>query len=126
MSPTKVFYDGACPLCRREIAFLSSRRGIEGALDFVDVSTGAPTDFVAPALTRDRALRRMHAALPDGRIVSGADAFLAIWSRVPALRPLVALLRVPPLPWLLERLYRGFLIVRPRLQAVVAGCRLSG
>ena len=36
----KVFYDGACPLCIREIAFYKRRKGADG-VTWVDVSDAA-------------------------------------------------------------------------------------
>jgi hypothetical protein len=39
-----------------------------------------------------------------------------MWRQIPALRPLGALARWGPALWALERLYRAFLRVRPRLQ----------
>jgi hypothetical protein len=48
--------------------------------------------------------------------VSGAAAFAAMWRAIPVLRPLGLLARATPVLWLLERAYRGFLVIRPRLQ----------
>ena len=50
-------------------------------------------------------------------MVSGAAAFVAMWRVLPNLRPLAALASPPPILWLLERAYLGFLRVRPSLQA---------
>ncbi len=124
MSDLLVWYDGACPLCRREIA-LMRRLDRGGAIDFVDVS-GADGPGGAEfgrsrggdgACPPDRAalLARFHAR-EDGRVVSGAAAFAAMWRAVPALRPLGLAARNPAVLALLERLYRVFLRVRPRLQ----------
>jgi hypothetical protein len=55
-------------------------------------------------------------------LLHGAAAFAAMWRAIPALRPLGQAARFPPLSWLLERAYRGFLRIRPRLQ-VWAGAR---
>jgi hypothetical protein len=66
--------------------------------------------------------RVFHVALPDGRVVSGPPAFAALWLRYPGLRWAGWLARIPPLPLLLEGVYRLFLRLRPRLQRL-AGCR---
>jgi predicted DCC family thiol-disulfide oxidoreductase YuxK len=68
-----VYFDGACPLCRREIAHYQ-RVDSAAALCFVDVSaSGAPT----PAgVDRRLALARFHVLAGDGRVVSGAAGFL--------------------------------------------------
>ena len=107
-----VWYDGACPLCRREI---SGMRKLDrrGAIEFVDVSEGAPENC---PLSQEELLARFHAR-ENGRTLSGAAAFAAMWRAIPLLRPLGEAARFPPLLWLLERLYRQFLRIRPRLQS---------
>ena len=105
-----VWFDGACPLCRREIAFMR-RLDRRGRIDFVDV---ASEDSVCP-LNRDVLLARFHAS-ENGQMVDGAEAFAAMWRAIPVLRPLGLLARIPPILWLLERMYRGFLRVRPAMQ----------
>jgi len=64
---------------------------------------------------RDTMLARFHAR-ENGQILSGAAAFAAMWRVIPVLRPLGLAARQPAILFLLERLYRGFLRVRPRLQ----------
>lgn len=111
MARLTVWYDGACPLCRREIDALR-KLDRRGAIAFIDVSENEPAN--CPLSQRDL-LARFHAE-EDGRLLSGAAAFAAVWRAIPVLRPLGELARLPPLLWLLDRLYRLFLHVRPRLQ----------
>jgi predicted DCC family thiol-disulfide oxidoreductase YuxK len=108
-----VLYDGACPLCRREIALYRGVRG-DVPLCFADVSdeaVGLPAD-----LTRASALARFHVQRANGQVVSGAQAFLALWSVLPGWRWLALIGRIPGVAWLLERAYRCFLVLRPALQ----------
>ncbi len=109
--PLTVYYDGACPLCRREIGLY---RGLpsERALCFVDVADTAQ----ALPVERERLLARFHVAHPDGRLDSGARAFLALWAALPGWRWLARLGAVPGVAAMLEALYRLFLRVRPTLQ----------
>lgn len=111
-----VFYDGACPLCRREIDFYRGRKGAD-ALAWVDVSRCAG-DRVAPDLSKADALARFHVRTADGELASGGLAFAKLWAALPAFRFVGRLLQMPPLSWLAERGYRLFLVVRPRLQAL--------
>jgi predicted DCC family thiol-disulfide oxidoreductase YuxK len=111
MSELIVWHDGACPLCRREIA-LMRRLDRRRAIRFVDVSTA---DDAACPTDRADLLARFHAR-EDGRLLSGAAAFAAMWRAIPLLRPLRLAARSPIVLALLERLYRAFLRVRPRLQ----------
>ncbi len=114
MSRLEIWYDGACPLCRREIA-LMRRLDRARRIDFIDLTDPG----VTAACPRDPAemLARFHAR-EDGVLLSGAAAFAAMWRAVPLLRPLGLAARNPHLLALLERLYRVFLRVRPRLQAL--------
>lgn len=107
-----VWFDGACPLCVREIA-LMRRLDRRRALDFIDV-----TDATRASCPIDRAalLARFHAREGDGPLLSGAAAFAAMWRAIPLLRPLGLLARSGLVLSLLEQLYLGFLKVRPRLQ----------
>ncbi len=113
MAKVIVWYDGACPLCIREIAFMrriDSRRAIE----FLDI---APADAMCP-LDRQLMLARFHAS-ENGVILSGAAAFAAMWRAIPLLKPLGFLARNPVILDILERLYLRFLKIRPHLQKLL-------
>lgn len=111
-----VLYDGACPLCRAEIGVY---RGLpsDTPLCFADVS--APGQGLPEGLSREQLLARFHVQHADGRVESGARAFLALWATLPGWRWLARLGRVPGAPSLMEGLYRLFLVFRPALQRVV-------
>ena len=119
MTPAQVtvWFDGACPLCLREIA-LMHRLDRRGAIDVIDIGAEGAACPIDPALL----LKRFHARETDGPLLDGAAAFAAMWRAIPLLSPLGHLARLPPLLWLLERAYRGFLRIRPGLQAL-AGAR---
>lgn len=111
MSDVTVWYDGACPLCVREIAFMR-RLDRHGAIAFVDAAHGAPLDCpIAP----EDLLARFHVREGE-RVLSGAAAFAAMYRAIPLLRPIGQLARLPVLDRLFDRAYRAFLRVRPRLQ----------
>jgi predicted DCC family thiol-disulfide oxidoreductase YuxK len=115
MTAVKVWYDGACPLCLREIA-LMRRLDRRGRIAFVDVAAGSD-----PSCPVDRAqlLARFHAE-EDGVIHSGAAAFAAMWRAIPLLRPLGLAAQNRTVLRLLESAYLRFLRVRPRLQRLFA------
>ncbi len=105
-----VWYDSDCPLCIREIA-LMRRLDKRGAIDFVAIQSGAGCP-----LDPDTLMRRFHARETGRPVVSGAAAFAAMWRSIPLLRPLGMLAKLPPVLWLFELIYRGFLRIRPWLQ----------
>ena len=114
--PLTVLYDGACPLCRREIGLY---RGLEplrtaSPLCFADVSDAALP--LPPGTTREQLLARFHVRSADGQLLSGAQAFLALWAVLPGWRWLALTGRVPGVAWVMERSYRLFLRWRPALQ----------
>tara|TARA_R110000787_G_scaffold69621_8_gene154870 strand:- start:120 stop:521 length:402 start_codon:yes stop_codon:yes gene_type:complete len=119
----KIFYDGGCPLCSREIAFYQRRQGATN-IDWVDISH-APEGDIAPGLSKDRALARFHLLLPDGQLVSGGAAFAHLWAALPGFRPLGKAFLSRPLAGIIDRAYDLFLKIRPRLQRLVS-CRASG
>lgn len=114
MPKLTVWHDGACPLCRREIALIR-RLDRAGAIRFVDAAGDDP----ACPVDRAELLARFHVR-EDDEILSGAAAFAAMWRAVPLLRPLGLAARRPWVLALLERGYRRFLRVRPRLQRIAA------
>ena len=111
-----VWYDGACPLCLREIA-LMRRLDKRRAINFVDV---APEGAACP-IDRTLLLARFHAQEMGGPVLSGAAAFAAMWRAIPVLRPLGLIARNRTMLALLERTYVLFLKIRPRLQRLAGG-----
>ena len=114
MRRVTVWHDGACPLCQREIAVMR-RLDRRGAITFVDATAGGTCP-----LDRADMLARFHAREDGGPLVSGAAAFAAMWRAIPVLRPLGEIARNPWVLSVLERLYLGFLRIRPRLQRWLA------
>jgi predicted DCC family thiol-disulfide oxidoreductase YuxK len=116
-SPTcTVYFDGACPVCRREIAHYRRQRGSD-AIAWVDASS-CDAAALGPGLDRSIVLSRFHVRESDGTLTSGAAAFVAIWRRLPAFAWLATLASSRPVLALLEAGYSIFLRVRPWWRAV--------
>lgn len=111
-APVTVWYDGACPLCRREIAVFR-RLDRRGTIAFVDM---AEPGAIGCPIDRNAFLARFHAR-ESGQLLSGAAAFAAMWRAIPLLRPLGLAARNPVVLRVLDRAYASFLRVRPWLQA---------
>jgi len=111
-----VLYDGACPLCRREISVYRNLQPLrsDSPVCFADVSDAAVS--LPPGTTREQLLARFHVTGRDGELLSGAQAFLALWSALPGWRWLAFAGRLPGASGLMERMYRLFLRFRPVLQ----------
>ncbi len=109
-----VFYDGSCPLCRREIGFYRKQDGA-GRIEWFDLCE-SNADPVAGRLSRDAALRRFHVLGSDGTLASGANGFAMLWSELPGFALIGRVAGYPVIRDVLEVAYRLFLKVRPRLQ----------
>ncbi len=106
-----VLYDGTCPLCTAEIGMYRSQ-DTKGALTMIDISHGAG---LPDGLTQAAVMARFHVVTTDGRVLSGAAAFVEVWRALPGWLWLVRLSDLPGVLWLMERAYRGFLPIRPYL-----------
>ncbi len=107
-----VYFDGSCPLCRAEIGYYQ-RKDQYSALCFVDISEtgGIPPE----GITQESAMKRFHVRASDGRVLSGAAAFVEVWTRLPRWRWAARLAGLPGVTPLLEVGYRLFLPIRPYL-----------
>lgn len=114
-SELTIYYDGSCPLCRREIA-LYRRLPAARRLHWQDVSQG---EGLGEGLSCEMAMRRFHVRDNHGRLFSGGAAFARLWRALPCWRVAGWLFALPPLSWLLEGTYRVFLRGRPSLQRLV-------
>ncbi len=119
----RVFYDGGCPLCRREIGFYQGMSGTDH-IEFVNIAEppaagegDARSDVALPdGLDRCDALARFHVQRADGKVLSGAAAFAAMWREIPGWRWAGRLVALPGVVHVMEAAYRGFLVVRPAMQ----------
>lgn len=101
-----VFFDGGCPLCRREIAHyqrLDRRR----AVDWRDIAA-EPEALDGHGITLDQAMRRFHALDREGRMRTGVDAFAMVWAELPVWRHLGRVVRLLGLVPVLEVAYRWY------------------
>lgn len=109
-----VFFDGACPVCSREIA-LYRRLERQGRIAWHDLAgpgdrlRGQPFGLAA-------ALELLHVEDARGRLHIGLDAHLLMWQQLPVLKFLSwALRRWPAARPPLEALYLAFTKRRPGL-----------
>ena len=116
---TRVFYDGGCPLCRREIGWYRGKRGAE-QIDWVDVSGDADVD-VPEGLTHEDLMLRFTVQRRDGVTARGAAGFVAVWRALPGTAFVARLADNPLVVGIGEVLYRLMLKVRPLWRARVSG-----
>lgn len=85
----RLYYDGTCPLCRREIAVLEKAKGAQ--LKLVDLHKA---DSLPPGLSLPDMLKSLHLIKPNGDVVKGLEANIIAWEHT-RLRLLVGILRWP-------------------------------
>jgi len=108
----EVFFDGGCPLCRREMQLLQ-RRDRDGTIRFTDIDS--PT-FEPSSVGKSLGdlMARIHARLPDGTWLEGVEVFRQLYTIV-GFGPLVRLSRLPLITQLLDWGYSVFARNRLRL-----------
>lgn len=108
----EVFFDGACPLCRREIALLA-RLDPNGRIRRTDIS--APGfDAAALGVPLQTLMRTIHGRLPGGEWIEGVEVFRRLYAAV-GFRRVVAVSRLPLVRGVLDIAYRAFAKNRLRL-----------
>ena len=119
----EVFYDGACPLCMREIRMLQGRDRRQ-RIRFVDIAADG-FDAASVGLAWETLMDRIHGRLPDGTLVEGVEVFRRLYAAV-GFGPLVALTRLPGVSQLLDLAYHAFAKNRLRLtgRGVDGACEL--
>ena len=103
--PLTVLYDGACPLCSREMA-LMKRLDRKRRLRFLDFST-SDYDGAAIGIPVSELSAVIHAQWEDGTVITGVEVFRAIWQAV-GLRLLAQISRLPVLDPLVRTAYDWF------------------
>lgn len=108
----EVYFDGECPLCRREIAMLR-RIDRHGAIRFTDI---ASPGFDPESVGVDYAtlMARIHGRRANGELIEGVEVFRELYAAV-GFRRLVALTRLPGIAQLLHLGYLLFAKNRFRL-----------
>lgn len=101
----EVFFDGDCPLCRREIDFLI-RRDKHGRILASDI---AALNFDAGTLgmTQEDFMKEIWGRLPNGEFIKGVEVFRRLYSAV-GFGWMVKVTRVPGIAWCLDRAYSLF------------------
>ena len=108
----QVFFDGECPLCRREIDWVR-KRDRDHQVEFVDIA--APSfDENRHGKSYETLMAQIHGREPDGRWVTGVEVFRRLYQAA-GYGPVVQLTRWPLVKQVLNVAYRFFAKYRTRL-----------
>lgn len=121
----KLLYDGECPLCVREVNFLTKKDRGRGIVEFVDIAdenykpeSNANIDFAT-------AMGRIHAILPDGSTIKNVEVFRRVYEEL-GMGWIYAVTKIPVTGAIADWIYgiwadwRLKLTGRPDLEAVIA------
>ena len=108
MSKTVVYYNSACPVCNAGIG--AEKRRMQACnvdVEWIDIhrdperlqEIGAKQEFVR---------ERLHVVDNAGTVRVGAEAFGALWSQTPRMKPLATLLRMPVIRTVASLAYNVF------------------
>ena len=87
----KVYFNNSCKICKAEINLYKKEKIKD--INWVDISNN--TDAELETNKNDKQLlRRLHVK-KDGKIFSGAEAFLLVWKSIPKYRFLYSIFRLP-------------------------------
>jgi uncharacterized protein (TIGR01777 family) len=101
----QIYFNGDCPVCSLEMRHYGRIcASLDPSLSFVD-SVRHGQDFVQWGLRKEHLERRLYLRDSRGRTLSGLSAMLALWSQMPAYRPLATFLRLPGIRGLAELTY---------------------
>ena len=125
-----IFFDGGCPLCKREVDFLQSRNQ-KGYLSFIDINT---SDFYLDLkyeITYKQAMERIHALKSDGSVIKDIKVFQEAYTLI-GLGWIYAPTKLPVLDKFIEFIYliwakyRLKLTFRPSIEKLCTekGCEL--
>ncbi len=101
----EVFYDGDCPLCSREVAFLRARAH-RGEIKFTDI-TAIGFDPGPLGLTQAEMMSEIRGRARDGQLISGVEVFRQMYAAV-GFTSLIKLSRLAPIDWILRVAYQAF------------------
>ncbi|WP_075880754.1 thiol-disulfide oxidoreductase DCC family protein [Vreelandella massiliensis] len=120
-SRLKVYYDGACPSCRRDRARYEQWAGEVGRqVAWCDLNEYQDT-LRAKGIDPEAALLSLHVENERGEIREGIDAYMALMRRVPRLKPLAWLMGLPGLKQVLRFFYDSWVKKRLKRQGRLPG-----
>ena len=102
----EVFYDGACPLCAKEIRMLRRWDAKRQRIQFTDIAT---SEFSAEEYgkTQQEFMAEIQGRLPDGRWITGVEVFRRLYRAV-GFGWIVWATRMPVISHILDIAYRRF------------------
>lgn len=100
----ELLYDGECPLCLREVNFLTKRDAGRGLVAFVNIADDDYNPEEHGGVDFETAMGRIHAVLPDGTLIKNVEAFRRIYE-ILGIGWIYAATKWPIIGFIVDRLY---------------------
>ncbi len=82
----KVFFDGLCPVCSKEID-IYRHKDKNNLIDFIDITTDAFNPDIE-GLNPEQVMKVFHVKTSQGDVITGVDGFVEIWKTLGIFKPL--------------------------------------
>ena len=121
----KLLYDGECPLCLREVNFLSKKDAGRGIINFVDIADRNYNPEDHAGIDFETAMGRIHAITSEGQIIRNVEVFRRVYEEL-GMGWIYAVTKLPVFGTIADWLYdiwakwRFKLTGRPDLATIVA------
>ncbi|MBC7740922.1 MAG: DUF393 domain-containing protein [Bdellovibrionaceae bacterium] len=109
----KVYYDGLCKVCSKEINHYKRQVGAD-QIEFIDICS-SQFQAAQEGLNPHKIHKIMHVRRSDGTILTRVDAFIEIWKVLPKYNFLAKIANKRFFKMGLEVFYSAFVAVRPLL-----------
>ena len=97
----KVYFNNSCKICKAEIDLYKKEKIQE--IDWVDITNNEYAEIETSRSDKEL-LRRLHVK-EAGKILQGAEAFLALWKKIPKYKFLYKFFKMPIIFTLFSFLY---------------------
>lgn len=102
----KVFYDGKCGLCSKEINYYK-KIAPKGIFDWIDI-TENPQTLEKYNIRLEYALKKLHLLDNKGNMLVGIDSFIVIWKQMRYFKILGYLVSLPIIKQITQYAYNKF------------------
>ena len=120
----KLLYDGECPLCVKEVNFLTRKDRGRGIIYFVDIADINYTPDEHSGIDFATAMGRIHAIFPDGTVIKNVEVFRRVYEEL-GMGWVYAITKIPIIGAIADWVYgiwadwRLKLTGRPDLEALI-------
>ena len=111
MTKIKVFFDGNCNLCSREIKFYQ-KICPDNSFEWKDLYKMSEKDFKFENLELGKCLKFLHVKDENNDLKVGVDAFITIWKKLKYFDILAKIISYPLIKQFTNFLYYIFAIIR--------------